>query len=58
LSGLRAFVTIFDLYRNSQLQGVAGREATTTMYGATEAVASVSGISQGAEDFTVPATTF
>jgi hypothetical protein len=44
---------IFDPLRNLQLQGFAGRAATTTIHDATETVVSISGIFQAAEDFAV-----
>jgi hypothetical protein len=44
---------IFDPRRNLQLQGFAGRAATTTIHDATETGASISGIFQAAEDFAV-----
>jgi hypothetical protein len=44
---------IFDPRRNFQLQGFAGRAATTTIHDATETGVSVSGIFQAAEDFAV-----
>src|SRR6202023_708395 len=44
---------IFDPRRNLQLQGFAGRAATTTMHDATETGVSISGIFQAAEDFAV-----
>ena len=44
---------IFDPRRNLQLQGFAGRAATTTIHDATETGVSVSGIFQAAEDFAV-----
>jgi hypothetical protein len=44
---------IFDPRRNLQLQGFAGRAATTTLHDATETGASISGIFQAAEDFAV-----
>ncbi len=44
---------IFDPRRNLQLQGFAGRAATTTLHDATETGISISGIFQAAEDFAV-----
>ena len=44
---------IFDPRRNFQLQGFAGRAATTTIHDATETGVSISGIFQAAEDFAV-----
>jgi hypothetical protein len=44
---------IFDPRRNVQLQGFAGRAATTTIHDATETGVSISGIFQAAEDFAV-----
>src|SRR6266849_2553044 len=44
---------IFDPRRNLQLQGFAGRAATTTIHDATETGVSISGIFQAAEDFAV-----
>ena len=44
---------IFDPRRNVQLQGFAGRAATTTLHDATETGVSISGIFQAAEDFAV-----
>ncbi len=44
---------IFDPRRNFQLQGFAGRAATTTLHDATETGISISGIFQAAEDFAV-----
>ena len=44
---------IFDPRRNLQLQGFAGRAATTTLHDATETGVSISGIFQAAEDFAV-----
>src|ERR1039457_2664140 len=44
---------IFDPRRNLQLQGFAGRAATTTIHNATETGISISGIFQAAEDFAV-----
>jgi len=44
---------IFDPRRNFQLQGFAGRAATTTLHDATETGVSISGIFQAAEDFAV-----
>src|SRR6266852_2780478 len=44
---------IFDPRRNLQLQGFAGRVATTTLHDATEAGVSISGTFQAAEDFAV-----
>ena len=44
---------IFDARRNLQLQGFAGRAATTTLHDATESGVSISGIFQAAEDFAV-----
>ena len=44
---------IFDPRRNFQLQGFAGRAATTTIHDVTETGVSISGIFQAAEDFAV-----
>src|SRR5712692_885987 len=44
---------MFDPRRNVQLQGFAGRAATTTIHDATETGVSISGIFQAAEDFAV-----
>src|ERR1039458_7534627 len=44
---------IFDPRRNLQLQGFAGRAATTTIHDGTETGVSISGIFQAAEDFAV-----
>ena len=44
---------IFDPRRNLQLQGFAGRGATTTIHDATETGVPISGIFQAAEDFAV-----
>ncbi len=44
---------IFDPRRNVELQGFAGRAATTTIHDATETGVSISGIFQAAEDFAV-----
>ena len=44
---------IFDPRRNLQLQGFAGRAATTTLHDAKETGVSISGIFQAAEDFAV-----
>ena len=44
---------IFDPRRNLQLQGFAGRGATTTIHNATATGVSISGIFQAAEDFAV-----
>ena len=44
---------IFDPRRNLQLQGFAGRGATTTLHDATATGVSISGIFQAAEDFAV-----
>src|SRR5260370_28845084 len=46
-------LAIFDPRRNLQLQGFAGRAATTTLHDATETGISISGIFQAAEDFAV-----
>ncbi len=44
---------IFDPRHHLQLQGLAGRAATTTLHDATESGVSISGILQSAEDFAV-----
>src|ERR1035438_1383151 len=44
---------IFDPRRNLQLQGFAGRAATTTIHDAAETGVSISGIFQAAEDLAV-----
>src|SRR5260370_23394139 len=46
-------LAIFDPRRNLQLQGFAGRAATTTLHDATETGVDISGIFQAAEDFAV-----
>ena len=46
-------IPIFDPRRNLQLQGFAGRGATTTIHDATETGVPISGIFQAAEDFAV-----